>query len=623
MNTSLATHSDLPAAPNPVEGQKFKLLAELGRGGMATVYLASVRGPAGFTKLYVVKCLRPSLAAEPEFLEMFLAEARLAARINHPNVVQTNEVGFEGGFYYIAMEYVEGPSLEALTRKAGESLPPKLYLQIVIQVLNGLHHAHELKDYEGQALNVVHRDVSPHNIMVSYDGNVKLLDFGIAKAADSGSQTRTGILKGKCAYMAAEQFGGRDIDRRADIFAVGIILWQGLTGSKLWKGLSDAEIFSCLARGEIPSPKTLVPDLPDELVDITMKALASSPEDRYQTAAEFGAALDGFVSTHPEYHTSIRDLAGYVAELFAAERAKMTDTVEERLRQVAATGTNLVSFSFDTSASQVSGMTGRITSTPDRRARWRSFGAIAVAICALGGFGLFAVKSFGVAAVSRDGEGTGQAKLTVRASPEVAKVFFDDAPLAGNPATAAFRRDGLAHRVRAEAPAYKTKTELVVLDSATVTVELVLEPSERDPEVDAVGNRLTALSVKVSPPSAALYLDDSLLPQGQAVVRFPRDGRDHVLRAQSHGHVTKAETVRFDRPTATMAITLEREAAVAARPGAPPAPPAPPNPPKVTPIPKETTAAPPPPSPVVTAAASTAPPASARKGIDRNDPWSK
>src|SRR5205085_3860900 len=141
-------------------------------------------------------------------------------------------------------------------------------------------------------LNVVHRDVSPHNIMVSYDGQAKLLDFGIAKAADSGSNTRTGILKGKCAYMAAEQFGGHNVDRRADIFAAGVILWQALTGRKLWEGLSDAEIFAKLARGEIASPVSLRPDLPTELVDICMRALAAKREDRFATAADFAAALE-------------------------------------------------------------------------------------------------------------------------------------------------------------------------------------------------------------------------------------------------------------------------------------------------------------------------------------------
>src|SRR5579864_5083114 len=183
MQTQSQTQSAsvVPASSTGESTSKFALLAELGRGGMATVYLACARGPAGFNKLMVVKCLRPSLAAEPEFLEMFLAEARLAARINHPNVVQTNEVGHDGQFYYIAMEFIDGPSVENIVRKAQEAFPVNLYIHVLLQALSGLNHAHEQKDYDGRPLNVVHRDVSPHNIMVSYDGHVKLLDFGIAK----------------------------------------------------------------------------------------------------------------------------------------------------------------------------------------------------------------------------------------------------------------------------------------------------------------------------------------------------------------------------------------------------------------------------------------------------------
>src|SRR5262249_16710245 len=212
------------------------------------------------------------------------------------------------------------------------------HLHVLIQTLAGLHHAHELRDFDGKPLSVVHRDVSPHNIMVSYDGHVKLLDFGIAKAADSGGNTRTGILKGKCAYMAAEQFGGHNVDKRADIFSAGVCVWQAITGTKLWKGLSDAEIFSRLSRGEIPLPTTVNPNLPPELVDICMRALALRPEDRYATAADFATALEQFVAQHREYHASARDLTTFVMQTFASERAQMKAKIDEQLRQVATSG---------------------------------------------------------------------------------------------------------------------------------------------------------------------------------------------------------------------------------------------------------------------------------------------
>src|SRR5260370_910736 len=189
------------------DGGKYKLLAELGRGGMANVYLAVARGPSGFNKLVVLKCLRSDLASDTELLAMFLDEARLAARLNHPHVVQTYEVGEYVGRPVIVMEYLEGQVLSSLVQRAqsNNALPLSLHLRVIIDALEGLHHAHELTDYDGKPLGLVHRDISPQNVFVTFDGHVKVLDFGIAKAATSQSQTATGILKGKVKYMAPEQ----------------------------------------------------------------------------------------------------------------------------------------------------------------------------------------------------------------------------------------------------------------------------------------------------------------------------------------------------------------------------------------------------------------------------------
>ena len=301
---------------------------------MATAYLASVQGPGGFNKLVVLKKLRSSLAAEPEFLKMFLEEARLAARIEHPNVVHTTEVGFDGKNHYIAMEYLDGQSFENISRRllkkekangnttmagdiGGEAfLPLKYHLHIVSQALSGLDAAHELRDFDGTPLNVVHRDVSPHNIVVTYDGHVKLLDFGIAKAADSSGDTRTGVMKGKCSYMPAEQFGGSQVDRRADVFAVGVILWQAITGRRLWRGMSDAEIFQKVASGDIRRPREVNPEIVPELEAICMKALAHRPDDRYATAAEFQVALDDHIAGRPELRTTARELGKFISDIF-------------------------------------------------------------------------------------------------------------------------------------------------------------------------------------------------------------------------------------------------------------------------------------------------------------------
>src|SRR6185437_8026107 len=237
---------------------KYRLIAELGHGGMAEVYLAVVRGPAGFNKLVVIKQIRPQLAEDPEFLAMFLDEARLAARLSHPNVVQTNEVGQEGSRYFIAMEYLEGQPLNRVLHRVQKTggIPLALHVKILSDVLGGLHHAHELADFDGTPLEVVHRDVTPHNVFITYDGQVKVVDFGIAKALNSSAETRTGVLKGKVAYMAPEQARGERCDRRADVFSVGVMLWEAATGRRLWKGVPDITILQRLLAGDIPRPRS-------------------------------------------------------------------------------------------------------------------------------------------------------------------------------------------------------------------------------------------------------------------------------------------------------------------------------------------------------------------------------
>jgi serine/threonine-protein kinase len=320
-------------SPRQSQQRQHELILQVGQGGMSRVFLASTRGPGGFKKLVVIKQLLPELAEDPEFLTMFLEEARLSARLHHRNVVQINEVGFDGTHHYMAMEYLEGQSLETISRRAtrtGEPVPQNLHLRMISEACNGLHYAHELTDLDGKLVNLVHRDVSPHNVFVTYNGEVKLLDFGIAKAADSSQQTRTGVLKGKCSYMAPEQFGGRAVDRRADIFAVGVMLWQVVTGQKLWKGLTDIEIFQHLATGDIPSPLTVKPDAPPELVEICMRALAMDPDARFPTAAALQDAIEAYLAKHRP-SVNQRQIGQYVAERFEADRAKVKAAIDGEL----------------------------------------------------------------------------------------------------------------------------------------------------------------------------------------------------------------------------------------------------------------------------------------------------
>ena len=309
---------------------RYRRLAELGRGGMATVYLAAARGPSGFTKLVVLKELRPDLAQDAEFRSMFLDEARLAARLNHPNVVQTYEVGEDGDRQVIVMEYLEGQPLS----RARKVLPSPLVYFALSNVLTGLEHAHDLLDFQGKPLNVVHRDVSPHNIFVTYSGEVKLCDFGIAKAADSSAVTATGDMKGKLSYMAPEQARGEVVDARADLFAVGVVLWETATGRRLWHNMQDVQILAQLLGGSIPTPRSVDPTVPERLERICMRALAFEPDQRYATAAELQADLDAYITSLGLTPTR-RALGEAVAQAFADDRARLKRVIEDQLRNAA------------------------------------------------------------------------------------------------------------------------------------------------------------------------------------------------------------------------------------------------------------------------------------------------
>jgi tRNA A-37 threonylcarbamoyl transferase component Bud32 len=227
---------------------RYELVAEIAAGGMATVYLARLSGVGGFQRFVAIKRLHPHLANEREFVEMFLDEARLAAGIHHPNVVPIMEVGASERGYYIVMEYIEGDTLARLLARAASSaerLPPDISLRVVIDMLAGLHAAHELRDEMGQPTELVHRDVSPQNVLVGTDGIARITDFGVARASTRLSATRVGQLKGKIAYMAPEQAMGKsDVDRRADVFAAGIVLWEVLAGTRLFKAENEAGTLS-------------------------------------------------------------------------------------------------------------------------------------------------------------------------------------------------------------------------------------------------------------------------------------------------------------------------------------------------------------------------------------------
>lgn len=314
---------------------KYRIIAQLGRGGMADVYLAAAGGPGGFSKLLVVKVLQPELARTGEFLGMFRDEARLAARLNHPNVVQTYEVGESDGHHFIAMEYLEGQPLNRVVTQfqTDDALSLGVILRIGIDALAGLHYAHELRDFDGRSLGVVHRDITPQNVFVTYEGQVKLVDFGIAKAFDSTTHTKIGTVKGKVSYMAPEQARGESVDRRCDIFSMGILLWELLAKGRLWEGLTDIAVIGRLVQGDIPSLHSVRPDLPTSLTSLIMRALDPDPRGRPSTAEEFQRGLEKEFEALTQRVTAHR-LGELMRVEFSEQRVKVRKVISKQLERL-------------------------------------------------------------------------------------------------------------------------------------------------------------------------------------------------------------------------------------------------------------------------------------------------
>ncbi len=301
--TQPAPTPELSLAPEsrtkPISSRGLRFLCRLGQGGMAEVHLANAAAPNAPQNLVVVKRMHQQHVDDPATVRMFLDEARLALCLSHPNIVRADRLGMFDGRHGIVMEFLEGQPFHHVLKRAYEteaSFSLEIMAQIAIAALDGLHYAHELKDVVGNALGIVHRDVSPQNLFVSYDGAVKLLDFGIAKNAMQDGRTRTGLLKGKLSYMAPEQARGEEIDRRADLWSLGVVLWEAVTGSRLFKGVNEAATLNLTLSEDVSSPSIRRPDLPPELETILMRALKRDPADRYATAAAMRDDLETWLS---------------------------------------------------------------------------------------------------------------------------------------------------------------------------------------------------------------------------------------------------------------------------------------------------------------------------------------
>jgi serine/threonine protein kinase len=298
-------------------GAGYELLHPIAIGGMAELYLARSTGAGGFEKQLVIKRILPEHARDPEFVEMFLNEARIAATLQHTNVVHVYDFGCEGGSYFLAMEFLDGLDVRRILQalhQQNRPIPLEIAVAVVMGVAAGLHYVHEKSDADGKPLALVHRDVSPQNIIVTRDGGVKLVDFGIAKATLRASETRAGALKGKLSYMSPEQCRLEPLDRRSDVFSLGIVLWELSVDRRLFRAKHDAAVVNAVSAVNVPRPSSFRHDYPPELERIVMKALAADREQRYRTAEAMLIELEAFAAER-KLSTSPRAIATFMREL--------------------------------------------------------------------------------------------------------------------------------------------------------------------------------------------------------------------------------------------------------------------------------------------------------------------
>ncbi|HYQ27799.1 MAG TPA: serine/threonine-protein kinase [Polyangiaceae bacterium] len=468
---------------------RYRLLLELGQGGMARVFVAVSSGLAGFNKLVVLKVMRDELRESQTSLGMFLGEARLAARMNHPNIVQTLEVGEDGGRYFICMEYLEGQTLGRLMKKTIDSpLPLAARLELICQVLEALIYMHGFTDPDGTQLSLVHRDISPNNIFVTFDGTAKVLDFGVAKATGVSHATEAGMFKGKLGYAAPEQILGNS-EQRSDVFAVGVLLWELLAYRRLSQDRTQQEIVQARMAGIDPELMKQALGVPVELLQICTRAAAKQVEDRYASALEMRDALRAYIRAN-NLEFSAEQIRTVLNDLYENERSEIRRLVDQRMKQA---------------------------NVEDDHP---SFGAqlIPVAPAVLGGIG---GATF-----------TGNASSYVLPPTPSSKGKWI-AALVGVAAVAGVAGRWLSSSDR---PPQGTPPSAAVAPLAS-------------PEARNLGTptKLVTLKIAASPSDTEILLDGAKLDTNPFVGQFPKDAALHRLELRCFGRIPEARMIRLDQ----------------------------------------------------------------------------
>ena len=570
---------------------RYRVITELARGGMGVVYLALKRGPGAFNKLLVLKELRPEFFEDGDVLAMFLEEARLAAFLSHPNVVPTIEAGSDGDRHFIVMEYFEGQSLHRVVsraRKLGTPVPFELQSAVLCGALNGLAYAHAATDYDGQSLGIVHRDVSPQNVLIGYDGQVKLVDFGIAKARGSFTDTRVGLLKGRISYMAPEQAAGGNVDARADLFSIGVMLWEAATGRRFWSGIgTDVQVLRALLLGDADTAQAReMSEVEPDLRGLITRATAFDPSKRPTSATHLLDELRTVLAKRPNASFEPPEVGRFVQGLFGEERAQLQIAVAEALERGDAAPEEATRASSGSRVPPISERPPEVQAAnppPFLRA------------------GPSEPPAFASPPASTSPPAEGRALVAI----SVVVLLGAVATLVG---LLAVRHSAVAAAQSLPAPAAVAPPA----PSAAVPVDTAPEPAP--PETVHV-------VVRASPPRAKIVIDRNLVFENPCVATLAKDGASHSVHVEADGYTPRDET--FDaRADAVLVIALEPRKATWH--WVPPVPH--PAPPLAAPAPAPVSAAPPaPPPPAPPASAAPAPAATGtqQRRINTENPYTR
>jgi len=537
-----------PLAPQetlPRQFGKYTLLRRLASGGMAEIFLALQRSAGGFEKLIVIKRILPSMNQDKAFIEMLLHEARVAASMSHPNIVQTFDVGQVDGTYFIAMEHIHGEDIRTIVRamrkKNLSEFPLEHAIAITTGMCAGLAYAHERRDLDGRLLNIVHRDISPQNIVVTFSGDVKIVDFGVAKSSSqSGEDTKDGQLKGKVPYMSPEQAAGANIDWRSDIFAVGVLLFELATGKRLFKGASEFETLKLICDKDYPRPSDVKPGFPPALDRIIMKALEKDREKRYQSAREMQSDLESFVREE-RIPVSQISLTQWMQSLFEDKLAQQRDALQD-VKQLADIIAMQQGASFEgvTNAGTMSA-TGGAKPAPKRSSAGLWIALVAVTGAAVGGFFYMSKQASDRETAALLSRPSAEAK-----APEIKGTL--DLKCGGAEGCSIWISGDLRKEVT---PAVITGLPL----DTDIQVKLTQEGFEAFRETvkftDAARTRTIAAAMKAGSvtvvlkiiPLATMWLDDKPVKGNPTKLEGLSADEEHKLVLQANGHIPK--TIKF------------------------------------------------------------------------------